>query len=271
MRHVPLALLLFFGSGGNAWAWGDMGHTVVCEIAFRLAAPDTRAAIRKLIRDDPQFDTFGELCTFPDHPRTRASEHFVNLARDAKGIKSEDKCPTSEKCVLTAIENDASIIASRSERRRDRLIALKYLGHWVGDIHQPLHVSFEDDRGGNNIAVSGQCSGKLHSTWDTCLVHIAIGDDASEAASDLINSITPAMRERWTASEPLDWANELFAIAEDVKTKYCHIELNACNARPSGEVSVDETYVRENVPIVRERIQKAGVRLAHLLDKVFGD
>jgi len=125
-----------------------MGHTVVCEIAFRPAVPDTRAAIRKLIRADSEFDTFGESCTFPDHPRKRASEHFINLPRDSKGLTS-DECPHSDKCVLTAIGNDSSILSSRSERPRDKLIALKFLGHWVGDIHQPLHVSFEDDRGGN--------------------------------------------------------------------------------------------------------------------------
>ena len=90
------------------------------------------------------------------------------------------------------------------------MIALKFLGHWVGDIHQPLHVSFKDDRGGNNITVSGQCLGKkLHLAWDNCLVLAAIGPDVSEAGSDLIDSITPAMREQWTASDPLDWANEV--------------------------------------------------------------
>jgi hypothetical protein len=77
--RLLLALLLLFASGGNAWAWGDIGHTVVCEIAFRLAAPDTRAAIRKLIRDDPQFDTFGESCTFPDHPHTRAPPNILSI------------------------------------------------------------------------------------------------------------------------------------------------------------------------------------------------
>lgn len=57
--------------------------------------------------------------------------------------------------MLTAILNDAKVLSSRDTADIDRLIALKSLGHWVGDIHQPLHVSFEDDRGGNNIRVSG--------------------------------------------------------------------------------------------------------------------
>src|SRR4030095_16611603 len=132
---------------------------IVCEIAFRLAQPDTRAAIRKLIRSDSEFDTFSESCVFPDHPRKRPSEHFINLPRDSKGLTS-DECPTAPKCALTALLKDAQIIASKDAKKADRLIALKFLGHWVGDIHQPLHVSFEDDRGGNNITVSGLCLGK---------------------------------------------------------------------------------------------------------------
>ena len=270
MRRLPLALVALFAFGGNSWAWGDMGHTVVCEIAFRLAVPDTRAAIRKLIRDDSQFDTFGESCVFPDHPRKRADEHFINLPRDSKGLTSDD-CPLADNCLLTAIRNDAAILSSKAARRQDKLIALKFLGHWVGDIHQPLHVSFEDDRGGNNITVSGQCSGNLHSAWDSCLVENAIGEDVSEAASDLIDSITPAMRERWTASDPPDWANESFAIAEAAKTKYCVMQAPSCDAPPSGHVTIDTAYVEANVPIVLEQLQKAGVRLAHLLDKAFGN
>jgi hypothetical protein len=76
------------------------------------------------------------------------------------------------------------------------LIALKSLGHWVGDIHQPLHVSFLDDRGGNTIRTSGQCPGNLHAVWDNCLVQYAIGPDASEAATDLLAVISGLERFR---------------------------------------------------------------------------
>jgi hypothetical protein len=69
-------MLALVSQGGNAHAWGDEGHRIVYEIAFRLAQPDTRSAVRKLIRSDTEFDTFSESCVFPDHPRKRASEHF---------------------------------------------------------------------------------------------------------------------------------------------------------------------------------------------------
>lgn len=94
-----------------------------------------------------------------------------------------------------------------------KLVALKSLGHWVGDIHQPLHVSILDDKGGNTIRTSGQCAGNLHAVWDTCLVQYAIGPDASEAVTDLLAAITPEMKAQWNASVPRDWANESFAIA----------------------------------------------------------
>ena len=84
-----------------------------------------------------------------------------------------------------------------------KLEALKYLGHWVGDVHQPLHVSFEDDKGGNNISVTGECPGKLHAAWDSCLVVKSVGTDVAVAATDLMKSITPAKIEEWTHSNPV--------------------------------------------------------------------
>jgi hypothetical protein len=270
MRYVLLAVLALMSQCGDARAWGDQGHKIVCEIAFRLAQPDTRAAVRKLIRADTEFDTFSESCVFPDHPRKRASEHFINLARNSQGLTSDD-CPQADKCVLSAILNDSKILASKSAKKADRLIALKFLGHWVGDIHQPLHVSFEDDRGGNNISVSGLCSGKLHSIWDTCLVEKAVGTDVADAVDELTDAITPEMVTRWTASDPREWANESFAIAEAVSTGYCVIHGASCDLPSGAHVTVDATYLDSNKPTVTEQLQKAGVRLARILDAAFGN
>lgn len=272
MRYLVAVALALVAFSGNAWAWGDTGHKIVCEIAFQLAAPDTRAAVRRLIRSDTEFDTFTDACTFPDHPHVRAPEHFINLPRDSHGLTSDDSCPQADKCLVTAILNDAKVLASKSERPKVRLVALKFLGHWLGDIHQPLHVSFEDDRGGNNITVSGECSGKFHAAWDTCLVEDAVGVDVAAAATDLIDAITPEMKTKWTASDhPKDWANESFAIAEAAKTKYCAVHGPSCDGPQSGHVDIDAAYLQANEPIVKEQLQKAGVRLARMLDVAFGN
>ena len=165
MRRFLLAMVAavsgIFSLASDAWAWGDHGHKVVCEIAMRLAEPSTRKAIRKLIATDKHFDFFSDACTFPDHPRTRADEHFVNLARNASGLTS-DPCPSTADCVVTTIQKNFDILSSSTSSQKQKLLALKYLGHWVGDVHQPLHVSFKDDRGGNQINVNGECTSNLH-------------------------------------------------------------------------------------------------------------
>ena len=71
----------------QALAWGDDGHRIVCEIAFLEMAPATRAEVEALIATDPQFATFADSCTWADHPRKRDDEHYVNLPRDAGGLR----------------------------------------------------------------------------------------------------------------------------------------------------------------------------------------
>jgi hypothetical protein len=149
-----LASVLVLLLSGPALAWSDVGHRVICEIAFQELGSIARDRVKQLIQLDPEFDAFAESCAWPDHPRRRATEHYVNLPRDADGLE-EDPCPLATDCVVTAIEKDLAVLSSSSATEQERLEALKYLGHWVGDVHQPLHVSFEDDRGGNEVGVSG--------------------------------------------------------------------------------------------------------------------
>jgi hypothetical protein len=127
-----------------------------------------------------------------------------------------------------------------------------------------------DDRGGNDIRVSGRCTGNLHATWDTCLVLYAVGPDVSEAVADLLETITPQLKAKWITSEPRDWANESFAISESVKVDYCEMHEASCS--PAHEaVTIGTEYLDANAPVVREQLQKAGVRLAHLLDVAFAE
>jgi hypothetical protein len=207
LRLIVALLVMLFPISSDAWAWGDEGHKVVCEIALRLVQPNTRAEIQKLISNDDRFVSFSDACTWPDHPRQRANEHFVNLPRDADGLHSET-CPGASACVVTAIRKDFEVLSSNSASQAQKLASLKFLGHWVGDIHQPLHVSFEDDRGGNSVLVSGLCGPNLHSAWDTCLVLRAVGEDVNEGAAERLKTITPAKIESWAQSHPMDWANE---------------------------------------------------------------
>lgn len=253
---------------GEAWAWGDLAHKVICEIAYRSVQPKTREEIDRLMRLDNQFPGFADACIYPDHPRIRAPEHFINLPRNSRGLAS-DQCPEADVCVVSAIKQDAGILASRSESDAARAVALKSLGHWVGDIHQPLHVSFKDDLGGNKISVTGQCQRNLHAVWDSCLVQYTVGPIAAEAADDLFTAISPEMRMRWTASRPRDWANESFAITEASSTQYCVASDGSCNPG-AASIAITEAYLSASEPVVKEQLQKAGVRLGNLLDDLLG-
>jgi hypothetical protein len=270
MRRILLAMLFLGSFCGNALAWGDTAHQVICEVAFRLAKPATQFEIQRLINSDPtaKFPDFSESCVLPDHPRIRAREHFLNLPRDSAGLAS-DNCPLAQNCVLTAIIGDFKIVSSKNEPDAKRLLALESLGHWVGDIHQPLHVSFEDDQGGNKISVTG-CARNLHAVWDSCLVDYAVGSDVVKAATSMMATVTPDMLIQWANSSPRDWANETFAIAEALTTRYCVMYGQSCDPL-SESMTITTEYLESNKLVVREQLQKAAVRLAHILDVALGN
>ena len=138
----------------------------------------------------------------------------------------------ADRCVVSAILNDMRDLAL-SEDVTDQIRLLKSLGHWVGDIHQPLHVSFEDDRGGNSIAVTGVCWESLHVVWDTCIIEQRIGLDYSQVAEQLRSEITDEDRARWIPQEigvesVVGWANETFAITTRPDVQYCIQKEGSC-------------------------------------------
>jgi nuclease S1 len=99
---VGLVILLGVLPSREAYPWGDTGHEIICEIAFQELTPQARTQVRQLLQEDPDFKLFSKACTWPDHPRKRAGEHFVNLPRAATGL-GDDPCPVDAPCVVTAI------------------------------------------------------------------------------------------------------------------------------------------------------------------------
>ena len=274
-------LLGFAACSGPAMAWGDLGHEVVCEIAFRELNPQARSKVASLIALDPDFRAFGKSCTWPDvFPRVRPPEHFANLSRAAKKIEVGAPCAGATKCVVTAIDNDMRDLAAGHDET-DQLRLLKSIGHWVGDIHQPLHISFEDDRGANKIDVDAPCDSNLHSVWDNCI----LGQYAREVAIDLRGEITPQKRAEWVPGDVdlaaiVGWANESFTIAISPNVQYCVQKQGECwyaanqktypGSGPKRKVDANDAYLGLHAPTVRERLKMAGVRLAAVLNTAFG-
>ncbi len=180
-RSAPIAgiaIILLALSANSVLAWGDTAHRIICEIAFKELNSQARAEVKRFIRLDPVFFTFSGSCTWADHPRKRSREHFVNLPRTATQLEN-DSCPLADKCVVTAIEVDLQIVVDAGASDANKLDALKFLGHWVGDVHQPLHVSFQDDRGGNRIKETGPCSRNLHAVLNHALGGLTDGRPVS--------------------------------------------------------------------------------------------
>jgi hypothetical protein len=168
----------------------------------------------------------------------------------------------------------------------DQLRALKGLSHWVGDLHQPMHVSFHDDRGANKINVNAPCSSNLHAVWDTCIIEKAIGSDDGKIALELHGEISTEDRAKWVpasvdTTSVIGWADESFQIAVKPETGYCVKKDGECwytpeqreyvPERPQKKALVDNAYLAKHAPIVRVRMKKAGVRLAAILNTVYAD
>ena len=175
----------------------------------------------------------------------------------------------AEECVVTAIEHDFAVLASPSATDEEKLAALKFLGHWVGDIHQPLHAASQDDRGGNHIRTLGSSCENLHTLWDSCIVVERLGMHPLAIVPELQAGITDEQRAEWLASDAVDWANELFAIARKPEVGYCVMVDDTCQyavdnrefdeGEPERVVVVDGGYLDMHAPIARARIAMAGI------------
>lgn len=294
--RVLLGLVLL--TPAIAWGWGVEGHETVCEIAYRELSSAAKAAVDEILshETDPQLKTLRQACVWPDHDgklqKARRADHFINVPRYWSSIWREN-CHEASTCTFVAIWKDLNTVARKSATPKERLIALKFLGHWLGDVHQPLHVSYADDRGGNEVLVSTDlgCRQKLHAVWDTCLPrHLMQEHDANTTerfGTLLQQSITGAQRAAWREDlAPLTWANESLKIARDDGVEYCLLDGQMCRyAEDQREffeaeevthggrrvLDLSNSYEQQWESVAEERMKQAGVRLAALLNDVLDD
>jgi hypothetical protein len=293
---AAVAALLGLLWSAPALAWGDSGHRTVCTIAFANLTPTARAEATRLLQVDPailgparQNADYGWACTYPDHPVAggpgrRSPEHFVNYPRSLRNVAASTGCGAASICVLTGIASDFATLRSTTTTDRERHAALVYLGHWLGDIHQPLHASFADDRGGNEIEVSAPCRNSLHSTWDTCLLQLSQGWNSGPPSVAAVGALaeewsrgaTARQRRTWLRAMPWQWARESYAAGTAPWTQYCIRRQGRCRYSSTSEtysdgmakrsVTIDDAYRGRAEPLIRQRITQAGIRLAHQLN-----
>ncbi len=283
MRFQPLILtavpcLVIVSTAG---AWGGKGHEVVGLIAERELSDDGRAAVAAILGEGVSL---ADVATWADEIRNRRREtapwHYLNPppADDAPLETDDPAAPVSTRpaifvadrdcpggnCVVGAIERFQRELADTSlplERRRE---ALKFLVHFVGDVHQPLHVGRGADRGGNDIRISWQgLPANLHETWDTLLIERE-RIIARQYAEELLYELTPGEREAWSGGSPADWAEESW-----------HLANTSAYRLPDGTPVVSgmrlgRRYAQAAAPVIDRRLTQAGLRLARLIREALG-
>lgn len=310
------AVLSFTVMGGEAKAWGKFGHLTICELAYRNLTPASRTAIGQIMQPRSggitvpahgqtpaqHYTAFNRGCLEEDElPRRNPDDHFINLPRSQAAI-TDDQCPANiahGECILQGIRRDLAALRDPSKPRTERAFALFELGHFVGDLHQPLHVSFADDKGGNGIdaRVSGGCGNfgyraeNLHGVWDNCILHAGTFGrvyrrsdykptwsrfTVTYRAADTLQANTSLAQERQiVAGEPWQWAAESYRITLDPAVRYCVMVAASCNysatavrsATPHRSEQLDQAYLQRYDRLVEDRIRFAGFRLAHLLNQ----
>ena len=165
-------------------------------------------------------------------------------------------------CIVDKVNQFTAELGNSATDPEERIIALKFLLHLVGDLHQPLHASDDHDRGGNEkqVVAVGVRPGNLHHYWDTEFV-VALGPDQRRVAADLIESISDDQEKQWAKGTAADWAQETFVIARD----HAYGELPSPDSR--GKFHLTDDYVQMGAEVVPVQLSKAGVRLAFVLNK----
>jgi hypothetical protein len=259
MGRLAIFVLVAFVLPSRVFAWGTEGHRIVAEIAERYLEPETAKQVRDLLAIENET-SLADVANWADQIRRQRPEtaqwHFVDIPIAAARYNVARDC-AGNNCIVAKTEDFAAELHDASLPVRERLEALNFLTHLVGDLAQPLHASDNDDRGGNEIHVKfmGRLT-NLHSVWDTAILAPAVNGDERSYALYLDRQIAAAEAARWRAGTVEQWANESHAVAVAI----VYGELAHAGTLPAD-------YERAALPVVNQQLESAGIRLAAILNK----
>ena len=237
-------------------AWGGQGHQVVANLAQAQLSVKAKLAVERLMALEPG-QTLASISTWADEHRSPATAawHYVNFPKNSCSYSAERDCPDGQ-CVVAAIDRQRDILASTATDEV-RLRALKYLVHLVADVHQPLHAGYGEDRGGNSYQLQAFMRGtNLHAFWDSGLIRALDQDTEVMTARLASRTASPARRQE------LERAGGTFN-ATQAAEESCRI-VGQPGFYP-GRL-VDQAYIQRFTPIMEQRLQLAGARLAGLIN-----
>ena len=277
-----LALAAALSAASPAAAWWEYGHESVARIAMDSVRPDTRAAIQRLLARGRLLETPDcpvatiELASYwPDCIKTLGDRfsyaspwHYQNVDI-CKPFDLKAACKDGN-CVSAQIERTARLLADRQVPERDRLMALAFLVHFVGDLHNPMHTGDRADRGGNDVKANyGIIAGRtnLHSIWDGYLAERGISTPPGGPRAILAQAST-AERSELAGGSVEDWSREGWEAARTYA--YASLIGDPCGPKPEARPTLTEDDVRALIPVIRRQVLAGGLRLARLLDDALG-
>lgn len=241
----------------SAEAYGPTGHRVIAELASRHLTPQATAAVKELLGEE----FMAEAANWPDEMRSAPDEywrrtantyHYINLP-DGQTYEESEKNPAGD--ALTALAAFTATLKDPSAALEDRQLALRFIIHIVGDLHQPLHAGRAEDWGGNRIDVVWfEEMSNLHKVWDEDLINYKLLS-FTEWVRFLEPKISPEEIVEWQKAQPTDWVRELIAMRGEIYDV--------------GNAIFSYDYVYRYTPVIKSQLSKGGIRLAGYLNQIF--
>jgi hypothetical protein len=242
-------------------SWGYTGHRTIGQIAQNHLNSKAKEAVKNLLGDT----SIADACTWADDARKEpefaetANWHFLNLPL---GLSFEDfkkyVDTLSQENVYSALNKAKVALTNPDASKMQKVHALKFIMHFVGDLHQPMHVSRAEDKGGNTIQLNYDDKGtNLHSLWDTKMLEKQ-GLTYDQLATKYDNIAADDIKQ-WQSDPIVTWLWESYQI-----TTQLYAEIDLMNKRV-----IDDEYYQKHLPIVEKRIQQAAVRLAGVLNEIY--
>jgi len=282
-----LTLLLCASTLPVALGWGAWGHKMIAQIAWDMLSENAQNMVGDFLGEAslasiaPDADDYA----YSGHGNWSRPMHFCNLPRNATNF-TMNYC--GHFCVVEAIKNYTSRLTKDVKspfkcnlNTNYEPCALVFLVHFVGDVHQPLHVGYGDDEGGNLVEVDfyGEIV-KLHHIWDDNMIEKWIGNwtEGVPILESMIGNETAKVKEYMSLTNPIEWADESFyyvrttcydygnGTSKKINVDFKSIKIN--NEEPEAYPKIGDWYYDKNIQIIRQRLIAAGVRLGTLLNSI---
>lgn len=242
--------------------WWAEGHRIVAAIADQRLNPKARAAVAAIL---PEGQTLESVSAWADEVRKGRPEtgpwHYIDIPTDAARGDWTPYCP-DEGCVMRAIPQLIATLRDATSPREKRGEALRFLVHFIGDMHQPLHAGERHDKGGNDVHVTFEGhSLNLHAAWDGRLIEAWFKQDPG-AEAKLRAGAAEDERAALAAGTLDDWIWESVAASRD----HVYAPLDRCQC-----LTLDQAYLEQAIPVLRVQLLRAGERLGRVLNEALGE